>query len=436
MIFYDPFHFTMKFPNQPPFRHLQKSNTYYKVILDSCHLKENQYEDLHIIWPTFFVHNIDNFWITKSRLIQEIKSVVQKTKKLNFYFNAYDSGISPTQLFRQLLNVKVGLGLEANDTTIITGNTYEKFAIEQLLLGEGIYGIKFEIGDREIVNAISDYVAYLKECKKRFIFLCRRQTPWRNIIFFDLHRRGIMSSNNTIYTWSKINPYNQAEEHNNNIGRLMLEVLDRCPDREYASTLTKYVSENLATICNNSPYIIPGELKEKRKLMSGRGYADVVMNSYPAVFQNTMNSLANALNSSALSLTIETQYADDNHETLHLTEKTIRTMFFKLPFLHYANATFLAKLRAMGFETFGDFWDESYDHELNPYERMRKINRQVEEFNEMHWVEFHSLIAKTSDVTNYNYNKLITMTHMYADDFQEKRIHGKLQWNDANQLLN
>ena len=436
MIFYDPFHITLKFPDQPPFDHLKKSNSDYKVILDSGHLREDEYQDLHILWPAMFVDNIYNFWEDRSPLINTIKSVVQKTKKLNFYFNAYDSGTSPSVLFKQLLNVRTGLGLEDKDITIITGNTYDKFAIEQLLLGEGIHGIKFEIGDREIINAISDYLQYLNTCKKRFIFLCRRQTPWRNLIFFDLNRRGIMSSGNIIYTWSKIDPYSQVEEHNNTIGRLMLECLDRCPDREYASTMTKYVSENLDTICNNSPYTIPGEVKEKNKILSARDYTDFVKKTFPAVYQNTMNSLANALNSSALSLTIETQYNDDNHATLHLTEKTIRTMFFKLPFLQYANVAFLAKLRAMGFETFGDFWDESYDYEIDPYERMRKINRQVEEFNEMHWAEFHSLIAKTADVTNYNYNKLIKMAHMYADDFLEKRLNGKLQWNNGNHLLN
>jgi len=400
---------------------------------------------LHIIWPVMFVNGKEDFWNLYKDKLEEIKNVIaQNCKNIKFYFNSYDSGTSPAVIVDQLLKTQKVLKLNLSDVTIVTGNTYEKFAVEQLLLGKEIFNVNFEIGDREIINAISDYTYYLKNYKKRFIFLCRKETVWRNLIFFDLLRRGVFQTNNrlfassnAIYTWSKFNPYEETQATNEEIKNSLLKLLDDFNDETYTSKMKTYVIENYKRICNNSPYTILGELEEKKEILAVRNYSKLVKETYPAVFQNTGTALANALNSSSLSLTIETHYEDAAIQvSLHLTEKTIRTMFFKLPFLTYANATFLAKLRSMGFETFGDFWDESYDYELDPYKRMLKINKQVEEFNEMYWSEFHSLMAKTSEVTNHNYNKLIKLMDMYDKDYNQKSLEGKLIWNKAHNIFN
>jgi hypothetical protein len=47
--------------------------------------------------------------------------------------------------------------------------------------------------------------------------------------------------------------------------------------------------------------------------------------------------------------------------TFFPTEKTTRPMWLKKPFIIFASKDYLCYLRQMGFRTFGDFWDETYD---------------------------------------------------------------------------
>lgn len=73
---------------------------------------------------------------------------------------------------------------------------------------------------------------------------------------------------------------------------------------------------------------------------------------------------------SLVSLITETNYNDPE---LTLTEKTFKPSKEKHPFIIVGVPGSLAALRNMGFQTFSDFWDESYDETTDPGERMRKI---------------------------------------------------------------
>lgn len=73
---------------------------------------------------------------------------------------------------------------------------------------------------------------------------------------------------------------------------------------------------------------------------------------------------------SLVSLVTETNYTDPE---VTLTEKTFKPSKEKHPFIIVGVPGSLVALRKMGFQTFGDFWDESYDETTDPAERMRKI---------------------------------------------------------------
>lgn len=61
------------------------------------------------------------------------------------------------------------------------------------------------------------------------------------------------------------------------------------------------------------------------------------------------------------------------------SEKTIRTIVAKKPLIVYAPCNFLANLRELGFKTFGNLWDESYDALEGPdrYCAMMKIVKEI-----------------------------------------------------------
>lgn len=62
----------------------------------------------------------------------------------------------------------------------------------------------------------------------------------------------------------------------------------------------------------------------------------------------------------------------DNKLTL-FSEKTIRPILYMNPFVINGDVGTLAHLQDLGFKTFGDFWDESYDLTENIDERQKKI---------------------------------------------------------------
>jgi hypothetical protein len=68
---------------------------------------------------------------------------------------------------------------------------------------------------------------------------------------------------------------------------------------------------------------------------------------------------------------------------LHLTEKTFKPIAMGMPFVMVSAAGSLAYLRSYGFRTFGEFWDESYDTELDDQVRLERIADLLKQLDSM-----------------------------------------------------
>jgi nucleoside-diphosphate-sugar epimerase len=62
-------------------------------------------------------------------------------------------------------------------------------------------------------------------------------------------------------------------------------------------------------------------------------------------------------------------------ETLFITEKTWKALFVGHPFIMFGNPFTLKKLKEWGFKTFENWWDESYDEEIDLDLRIEKIQK-------------------------------------------------------------
>jgi hypothetical protein len=71
-----------------------------------------------------------------------------------------------------------------------------------------------------------------------------------------------------------------------------------------------------------------------------------------------------------IEVVLETLFDDDR---LHLTEKSLRPIACRQPFILLATHGSLEYLRKYGFKTFDSVWDESYDMIVDPYDRMLAI---------------------------------------------------------------
>lgn len=80
------------------------------------------------------------------------------------------------------------------------------------------------------------------------------------------------------------------------------------------------------------------------------------------------------------SLVTETEVSE---KTLFLTEKTAKPISLYHPFLILGNPFTLKYLRSLGYETFPEFFDESYDEETNLNKRFNMIIEQVIKFKNL-----------------------------------------------------
>lgn len=92
-----------------------------------------------------------------------------------------------------------------------------------------------------------------------------------------------------------------------------------------------------------------------------------------------------------------------HYPSTYLSEKPIKPIVCKRPFVIVGPAGSLASLRNLGFQTFHAFWDESYDNIANPEERLLAVVDIVEWLCAKSLVELQSLCTSMSDVLNYNF---------------------------------
>ncbi len=106
----------------------------------------------------------------------------------------------------------------------------------------------------------------------------------------------------------------------------------------------------------------------------------------------------------------ETSYNYENSiigNNIFPTEKTYRAIFGMQPFIVVTNPGFLKFLKSMGFETFPEFFDESYDEIENPWERMYIIVKEIKKICSLSLEELHDRYYNIFDKLEHNRNRLI-----------------------------
>ena len=122
----------------------------------------------------------------------------------------------------------------------------------------------------------------------------------------------------------------------------------------------------------------------------------------PESYADTNRSLLNHYGRFAIEIVCET-YTQGN--TFFPTEKTIRPIMACKPVLVYGPQYFLARLRTMGFQTYHDLWDESYDL-YQGVQRWHMIHKVMQSISEKTPDEQHQLLAKAHEIALHNRQRL------------------------------
>jgi hypothetical protein len=95
------------------------------------------------------------------------------------------------------------------------------------------------------------------------------------------------------------------------------------------------------------------------------------------------------------------------NETIFLTEKIYKPIFACQPFIVFGNPGTLSELRELGFKTFGDFWDESYDDELCFHVRLEKIISIMKDLTKKTNKELLEITQQLIPILEHNFHHMI-----------------------------
>ena len=87
-----------------------------------------------------------------------------------------------------------------------------------------------------------------------------------------------------------------------------------------------------------------------------------------------------------------------------ITEKIDKSFLAKQPFIILGAPFYLKTLREMGFKTFSEFWDESYDNEIDSDKRIKKISDLVKDILSWDNNKCTDIYNKMSDILKHNSN--------------------------------
>lgn len=117
---------------------------------------------------------------------------------------------------------------------------------------------------------------------------------------------------------------------------------------------------------------------------------------------------------SAIEVVLETLFDDPR---LHLTEKTLRPIACGKPFIIVSTPGSLQYLRDYGFETFGEYLDESYDNTTDPLERLQCIIKSMKTIANLPKSKKNNLYQQLHEIAQRN------KKWFWSDDFARKIVN-------------
>lgn len=221
--------------------------------------------------------------------------------------------------------------------------------------------------------------------KKTFLCFNRRYNDHRLMLYLATVQRGLIDQ--CYYSMNKTQP-----ESDRSFVENCKYLISRFPDMGLDSTDVLAADKLLPLILDNPNF-----------------------SNYP--METSVDPVKHLYDNSLVNIVTETYFFSN---IIHITEKTYKPIAFMQPFILLGAARSLQHVKNMGFKTFDEFWDETYDLELDNKQRFNKIMLVIEsiaKWTEEQRIEF---TVKVKDIVDYNVNHLNTMEDIEIDNLVEK----------------
>jgi hypothetical protein len=124
--------------------------------------------------------------------------------------------------------------------------------------------------------------------------------------------------------------------------------------------------------------------------------------------QFQVNSLSNDFYQKTYFSVVTSTFSLHNEEpSVGFTEKEIKPILFKHPFLINNLPGALKHLQSMGFLTFSKWFDESYDDEVDDFERMHKLVLEIKRLSSIPNEQWDQMLKEMEPILLHNYNILV-----------------------------
>jgi len=221
--------------------------------------------------------------------------------------------------------------------------------------------------------------------KKTFLCFNRRYNDHRLMLYLAIVQRGLIDQ--CYYSMDKTQP-----EANRSFVENCKYLISRFSDMELDSTDVLAADKLLPLVLDNPNF-----------------------SRYP--MEHSVDPVKHLYDNSLVNIVTETYFFNN---IIHITEKTYKPIAFMQPFILVAAAGSLRHVQDMGFKTFNEFWDESYDLELDHklrFEKTMSVIKFIASWTEEQRIEF---TYKIKDIIEYNVNHLNSMPNIEIDNFVEK----------------
>ena len=112
---------------------------------------------------------------------------------------------------------------------------------------------------------------------------------------------------------------------------------------------------------------------------------------------------------SCIHIITETSFSGNE---LFVSEKVLKPIVNYQPFIALGPVNYLKELKRLGFKTFSDFWDESYDEIHNNSDRMIRVYSLVKYLCEKTNEEWDELNKQLYPILEHNRNHLLSLTEL------------------------
>lgn len=106
----------------------------------------------------------------------------------------------------------------------------------------------------------------------------------------------------------------------------------------------------------------------------------------------------------------------------NFSEKTVDTIRLGKPFVLVAPYRTLTLLKELGFKTFDKWWDESYDTQINPEKRLRKIIKVIDKISDLSYTELNQMYEDMQPVLEHNLTNLNNCADKFYNYYKEGQV--------------